>query len=870
VKTFILLFLGVYSGSVVLLSGADKTQGDHKADSIVGIFENRCVKCHGEDKIKGDINLVAMLDRNISFDDIDDWSKVFAEVQSGNMPPEDEEEPLTGKEGKSILLALRDKLGESSNVKSERMITPDEYKNSIADLFQLDLRNYDPIGDLYSFVTPEHRFCTVESNRMMNRFYFSALMDGTERILREYHADNEPPLGKARSPHLTEKGKQKQEERIAKNEQAIQALTEELLKKGPLTAEDLQVIEFKKYGQLQGRLEGEIARRTPRSTNYTTTFRFPMKMSPKIKDTTDGFFEYDEEYWGIRGKSWIENNNMPIMLLGGYGQQFRVLPPGKYRLTIKATAVDRDTISAVPKVQSKETAWSNNNRLEKERCKLVVYKDANRTKTKSDPLTHATPVGAFHIEDDKIRDYTLDVSFHWHTQLGILFENGVTNVINAEGKHPVMRYDGNDKIVYTKAERKLPTIRIYDVTLEKLGDVAMGNLYIKDMSSFDDQAAKEKIQAFAARAYLNESSEYTAFYDALRESGCAAFDAYADTMKWLFLTSDYLYIDSDRNDFKGLLRYAAYSLLKTVPSESFAKAFAQYNSGQMSTGAFADHVVSSEGFNNFVLSFAKQWLQFSEIDQNAPDRVKYSAFYDDDLEEDFQNETSAHIKYLFTANRKLSELVEADYHFINDTLAVLYGIEDVRNNEVRQVEASAGNRRMGILSHGGFMAATSNGVEDLPFRRAKWISENILDKTIPPPPDEIDVTAFGKAQKQDFSSRIEAHINSEKCGECHKLIDPIAIDIHMFDGLGRFKKEEFAPDVAEEHLASLKEKISTSERRIASAFTKNLLTFINGRRLGINDLLIVNQIMDETKRDGYRARDILEKLIANYFPQQKQ
>ncbi len=831
------------------------------------IFKDSCVRCHGGEKTKGGINLVSMLERDISFDDVDDWSEVYSQIQSGNMPPEDEEERLNPKEEDTLLRALQDKLGNSRNYRSERMISPDEYKYSIADLFQLDLKNYDPIGDLYNFVSPEHKFYTVQSNRMMNRFYFTALMDGTERILREYQDGNQPLQGKARSPQLTEKEIRIRAQRSAKWQEAIEQLTEELSEDGVLSPEDLAVVENLRYGQLQNRLEGEIARRTPKSTNYTTTLRFPMKMSPKIKDTTDGFFEYDTDHWGIRGKSWTENDNMPIMLLGGYGQQFRILPPGKYRLTIRATATDRETIANVPEVQDKEAAWSNNGRLKSEPCKLVVFKDANRTKTTSDPLTHATPVGAFYIEDDKIRDYTLDVSFHWNTQLGVLFENGVTNVLKAEGKHPIMHFDENDNVVYAKAERKLPTIRIYDVTLERTGDVAMGDLFIDEADSFDDHAAKEKIKTFIARAYLDDAPEYSDFYDSLRDSGAPPLDAYVDTLKWMFMTSDYLYIDGSSDDFNGQLRYASYSLLKTVPSKGFAKSFQAYQSGEMSVEKFTNFIVEDQAFENFVSSFSRQWLRLSEIDQNAPDRVKYAPFYDDNLEVEFEEESASYIEHLFTNNRKLSELVDSDYHFINDKLAVLYGIENVRHNDIRRVDAGVVNERMGILSHAGFMAASSNGVEDLPFRRAKWMSENILDKAIPPPPDEIDVTAFGKAEKQDFASRIKAHINNESCSECHKLLDPIALDIQIFDGLGRLKDEEFSAGEAEKHLEGLRDKVTSSDRRIASAFTKNLITFVNGRKPGINDLQIVSQILDETKSDEYRAKDILRGVISHYFPQ---
>jgi hypothetical protein len=828
------------------------------------ILESNCGKCHGVKKTKGGINLVSLLGRDISIDDVDSWSAVYSQIRSGDMPPE-EEEALSPEEKQTILKVLENRLGNSGKRSAKRMITPDEYKYSIADLFQLDLKNYDPIGDLYTFVSPEHTFCTVESECMMNRFYFTALMDGTERIIREYHAGNTPPPGRARGPKPTEREKQIRAMRKAKQELAMKKLREELSSDGSLSSADLAVIENLAYGQLQGRLESEIARRTPKSTNYTTTFRFPMKMSPKIKDTTDGFFEYATDHWGIRGKSWIENNNMPIMLLGGYGQQFRILPPGRYRLTIRATATDREMIADVPATQNKETAWSNNDRLKRELCKLVVFKDANRTKTKSDPLTRATPIGAFHIEDDKIRDYTLDVSFHWKTQLGVLFENGVVNVIKAAGKHPVMHYDENDQIVYAKAEVKLPTIRIYDVTLERLGDVEMGNLYIEDREAFDDQAAKRKIETFVARAYLEESPKYFEFYNSLRKSGGSAFEAYVDTMKWMFMTSDYLYIDGGSKEIKGQVRHASYSLLKTAPSKEFADLFAAYRSGKVSAGGFTDHIVESESFDNFVASFSKQWLRLSEISQNAPDRVKYAPFYDDDLEVEFHEETASYIKHLLTENRRLIELIRSDYHFINDKLAVLYGIENVRHNEIRKVDAGDANERMGILSHGGFMAATSNGVEDMPFRRAKWISENILDKNIPPPPDEIDVTAFGKAESQDFASRIEAHIVSESCRDCHKLLDGLAIDLHMFDGLGRLKEKEFSADDSRRRLARLSGKVSSSAKGIASAFTKNLITFINGRKPGISDLQVVEGILNENYEAGYRARDILRDVIVHYF-----
>ena len=68
-----------------------------------------------------------------------------------------------------------------------------------------------------------------------------------------------------------------------------------------------------------------------------------------------------------------------------------------------------------------------------------------------------------------------------------------------------------------------------------------------------------------------------------------------------------------------------------------------------------------------------------------------------------------------------------------------------------------------------------------------------------------------------------------------------------------------------ELLESLKEKVFSSERRIASAFTKNLLAFTTGRTLTIDDFMNVGKILDEVKADDYRARDILAQIVARYF-----
>ena len=97
------------------------------------------------------------------------------------------------------------------------------------------------------------------------------------------------------------------------------------------------------------------------------------------------------------------------------------------------------------------------------------------------------------------------------------------------------------------------------------------------------------------------------------------------------------------------------------------------------------------------------------------------------------------------------------------------------------------------------------------------------------------------------------------------MLDGIATNIHMFDNMGSLKTDEFNAKEAADTLALLREELDPKTRRIASAFTKSLLSFSTGKKLTINDLMAVDEILDEVEADGFRSRDILEQIVTRYF-----
>ena len=75
-------------GSLCLFSGVAAADD---LDSINGFLESNCVQCHNDKKTKGGINLKEH--GEFSPETAEHWQEVLDNLQRGDMPPEDEEQP---------------------------------------------------------------------------------------------------------------------------------------------------------------------------------------------------------------------------------------------------------------------------------------------------------------------------------------------------------------------------------------------------------------------------------------------------------------------------------------------------------------------------------------------------------------------------------------------------------------------------------------------------------------------------------------------------------------------------------------------------------------------------------------------------------
>ena len=273
-------------------------------------------------------------------------------------------------------------------------------------------------------------------------------------------------------------------------------------------------------------------------------------------------------------------------------------------------------------------------------------------------------------------------------------------------------------------------------------------------------------------------------------------------------------------------------------------------------------------------NFAGQWLQLRNLDAVHP-AVPLFPNFDDSLRQAFRRETELLVESVLREDRGALELLTADYTFLNERLALHYGMPDVRGSHFRRVDLRYTARR-GLLGHGSILTVTSRPNRTSPVLRGKWILENILGAPPPAPPPDVpplpgDDGATAE-RAQTMRERMAAHRENAVCAGCHAMIDPPGFALENFDALGRWREVDtaFAPLDASGQLpdgsafAGLEEfraLLLARSERFVTTLTEKLLTYALGRGLEPYDMPGVRRIVREAGAEDYRLSALIEGII---------
>ena len=100
--------------------------------------------------------------------------------------------------------------------------------------------------------------------------------------------------------------------------------------------------------------------------------------------------------------------------------------------------------------------------------------------------------------------------------------------------------------------------------------------------------------------------------------------------------------------------------------------------------------------------------------------------------------------------------------------------------------------RSGLLTRAGMLLSSDGSTN--PFRRGVFIRRSMLCDDVPPPPNSLPQDALQPPDLESGASTraaFEAKVLDEPCATCHAAFSPLGYAFEDFDGLGRYRTEEW-------------------------------------------------------------------------------
>jgi mono/diheme cytochrome c family protein len=275
-------------------------------------------------------------------------------------------------------------------------------------------------------------------------------------------------------------------------------------------------------------------------------------------------------------------------------------------------------------------------------------------------------------------------------------------------------------------------------------------------------------------------------------------------------------------------------------------------------------------------NFVFQWLDMTRLDAVVPDFDVFPyASGRMDPRQDFRTELTLFADSIFREDRNVVDLLRASHTYLNERLALQYGITDVKGDEFRRVELKD-SARWGLLGKGAILMAAAYPNRTSPVLRGKFILTNILG--VPPanPPPGVPALNdkdIGTTKALTVRELMAKHRASPTCSSCHAVMDPLGFALENFDATGMWRdKDRFAGTVIDSAGElpdgtkingpdDLRKALLRRPDQFVQGFVENLLTYAMGREREYYDMPTVRKIVRDTAAKDYKASAIVQAVV---------
>ena len=402
-------------------------------------------------------------------------------------------------------------------------------------------------------------------------------------------------------------------------------------------------------------------------------------------------------------------------------------------------------------------------------------------------------------------------------------------------------------------------------------------------------AARRNFERFAPRAFRRpvqtaEVDRLLALYDAARARGDGWESAVRLGLQATLASPYFLFrVEEERSGTAAATRVSehelasrlSYFIWSSMPDEELSRAAA---AGKLSDPATLDkqvaRMLADPKARDFAENFAGQWLRTRELlhaVEPAPDKFPQ---WTPALRDAFYQEPVEFFHGILRDNRPLTDFLDADYTYANETLARFYGVEGVAGSEVRRVPL-ADRRRGGVLGMGGVLTLTSYPRRTSPVLRGVWVLDEILGTPAPPPPANVNVEKVERGDKNlTFRQQLEQHRENASCAGCHARMDPLGFGLENFDAIGAWRTDvqgkavdstgELASGERFSGPAEMKKLLLERKDQFTRTLTEKMLSYALGRGVEPTDWITVHRISRAVAEDGYSMRRLVLEVARSH------
>jgi hypothetical protein len=243
-------------------------------------------------------------------------------------------------------------------------------------------------------------------------------------------------------------------------------------------------------------------------------------------------------------------------------------------------------------------------------------------------------------------------------------------------------------------------------------------------------------------------------------------------------------------DFEMASRLAA-AFWDSVPDDELLDAA---EAGSLATAegvrAAAERLIADSKAERSITVFTRELFGLSHLEEALKDDALFPTWRES-LRDAMREELDLRVRdMVFVRKGDFLSLYDDNKTFVNDDLAEFYGLPLPGQPGFHPAEFPPESKRAGLLGAGAILAGHALPQRNSPTARGKFVSEMVLCRNIPPPPNNVPPLPPQAGPEVTMRERLAVHRKEAVCASCHSMMDPIGFGMEDFDSVGLHRTME--------------------------------------------------------------------------------